>query len=526
MSLSCDNSNERKIEIKHSKANDLHHLVSGKEPLCESDKKYFWLVMNMPEVIWTTDCKGRTTFISPNVEKIYGYSAEEIYKQGDKLWFVRIHPDDIGKVKKAYRALFEKGTPFDIEYRIKKKGGKWIWLYDRSIATYVKDGLMYADGIFSDITERIRAEQALRASEDKYRNLVEEMTDVIYTLDAGGNITSVNKAAKATFGREPEEVLGKSFTKWIPQEQLPDAMAAFKRILSGEKVTAETIMLDKNRKPHNVEFSSTAIIKDGKVIGTRGLIRDVTERKKVEEKLREYRERLARDEQLASIGTLSASMAHELTQPLMVATLSIEKVLTKLKKTSCPKTVKEGLKDALSGVSRAASIVNGFRNCARKSPQKVSKDVNLKLVADRTIGLLSESAQRVRMTLKIKGMDKLPTIYTVEEDIEQLLFAMAENAIQAADGKKKRQLAVSGAVKNQHIELEFSDNCDGIEPENLERIFEPFFTTKPPGKGTGLGLCIVKSIICRAGGQIRVESKPGKGSTFFVSLPTKRNNGA
>jgi len=137
------------------------------------------------------------------------------------------------------------------------------------------------------ISKLEQVEQALRESENKYRDLIEEMTDVIYTLDTEGNVTSVNKAGKAMFGREPEEVLDKSFTKWIPQEHLPDAMAAFKRILGGEKITAETVMLDKNGKPHNVEFSSTAIIKDGKVVGTRGTIRDITERKKMEEALRE-----------------------------------------------------------------------------------------------------------------------------------------------------------------------------------------------------------------------------------------------
>ncbi len=99
----------------------------------------------------------------------------------------------------------------------------------------------------------------------------------------------------------------------------------------------------------------------------------------------------------------------------------------------------------------------------------------------------------------------------------------AANAIQVADGKKIRQFIISGAVKNEHIELSFSDNCGGIAPENIDKIFEPFFTTKPKGQGTGLGLCIVQSIVSRAGGKIRVESKFGEGSTFFVTLPTKKS---
>jgi len=137
--------------------------------------------------------------------------------------------------------------------------------------------------------------------------------------------------------------------------------------------------------------------------------------------------------------------------------------------------------------------------------------------------LLNESARRARIALNLNGMDKLPPVYLNEKDMEQLFFALADNAIQAADGKKSRQLIISGAVKNEHLELCFSDNCDGIAPENINKIFEPFFTTKPKGQGTGLGLCIVQSIVSRAGGKIRVESKFGEGSTFFVTLPIKES---
>ncbi|GAG24349.1 unnamed protein product, partial [marine sediment metagenome] len=82
---------------------------------------------------------------------------------------------------------------------------------------------------------------------------------------------------------------------------------------------------------------------------------------------------------------------------------------------------------------------------------------------------------------------------------------------------------INGAVKNEYIELWFSDNCGGIAPENINKIFEPFFTTKPKGQGTGLGLCVVQSIVYRAGGNIRVESKFGEGSTFFVTLPINKS---
>jgi len=140
---------------------DITEHKKMEEALRKSERKYRSLVESIPDVTWTTDCEGNTTFISPNVEKVYGYNPEEIYKAGYSLWFGRIHPDDVEKVKEAYRELFEKLTRFDIEYRIKRKDGQWIWLHNRSTVIYEKDGVLYADGVFSDVTERKKVGEAL-----------------------------------------------------------------------------------------------------------------------------------------------------------------------------------------------------------------------------------------------------------------------------------------------------------------------------------------------------------------------------
>jgi len=164
--------------------------------------------------------------------------------------------------------------------------------------------------------------------------------------------------------------------------------------------------------------------------------------------------------------------------------------------------------------------VNRFRDFARESPEKSFRKVELKAIADRIMDLLEESARRAKVILQIEEMGKLPPVYSNEKDLEQLFFALAENAIQSADGKKNHRLIISGhLIDDRYVELRFSDDCGGIAPENIDRIFDPFFTTRPQGKGTGLGLCIVQQIVSRAGGKVRVESKVGEGSTFLVTLP-------
>ncbi len=146
------------------------------EALRESEEKYRSLVTNIPEITWTTDYEFNTIFISPNIQKELGYTPEEIYKSGESVFPMRIHPENIETVEKAFKELFKKGTMFDVEYRIKRKNGEWFWAHDRSIATYERDGVMYADGIFSNITDRKRAEETLLKAHDELEQRVEERT--------------------------------------------------------------------------------------------------------------------------------------------------------------------------------------------------------------------------------------------------------------------------------------------------------------------------------------------------------------
>jgi PAS domain S-box-containing protein len=132
------------------------------ELLRESEEKYHSLVENIPDVSWRADRSGAVVFVSSNVEKILGFTPQEMYRKEGRFRFGRIHPDDIEKVKKGYEALFEEGAPFDVEYRIQRKDDLWIWVGDRSVRTFERNGVFYADGVFSDVTRRKKYEEELR----------------------------------------------------------------------------------------------------------------------------------------------------------------------------------------------------------------------------------------------------------------------------------------------------------------------------------------------------------------------------
>lgn len=148
---------------------DITENKRAENALRESERKYRSLINNIPDVVWTTDSKGQTSYISNNVQEVYGYSASEIYRNSGELWFNRIHPEDIDFVKEKFGKLVERGEEFNIEYRIQRKDGKWIWLHDRAISRYDKNGIIRVDGIFSDTT-------AIKESQEEIKKANEELT--------------------------------------------------------------------------------------------------------------------------------------------------------------------------------------------------------------------------------------------------------------------------------------------------------------------------------------------------------------
>ena len=145
---------------------DINHRKQTEEALRASERKYRSLVANIPDVVWTADANRQLLYVSDSVEKILGYTCGELIQGGGTLWLDRIHPNDFPKVQLAYQKLFAKEEPFDVEYRIRRKDGQWIWLQTRAPSTYVRDGTPCTDGLLSDITHRKRVEEALQRAKD------------------------------------------------------------------------------------------------------------------------------------------------------------------------------------------------------------------------------------------------------------------------------------------------------------------------------------------------------------------------
>ncbi len=232
----------------------------------ESRAREEWLhrlLASLPDVTWTSAEDGRTIFISPNVKDVFGFTAEEICKNGEELWLGRIYPKDRQRVIEALQALFSRGQPFDEEYQIQRKDGHWIWVQDRAVRTHQRDGTLFADGIFSDITARKQAEEARAESDRRYRLLFERNLAGVFRAEAGGKLLECNPALVRMLGYDSAaELLGRSAAEILyePAEQsmLLDSLAE-----SGTLNNVE-IRLKRNGRHRSLGFAQCQPLGRGK----------------------------------------------------------------------------------------------------------------------------------------------------------------------------------------------------------------------------------------------------------------------
>ena len=268
-------------------ARDMSERKRADEAIRQSEEKYRSLVANIPDVIWTADEEGRSVFVSRNCENVYGYTSEEICQSS--LWFESIHPDDLPAVKEAYEALFARGQAYCAEYRMRRKDGRWIWLRDRAVNSYAREGKRYTDGIVSDISEQKRAVQLIERLQRRTELILHSAGEGILGLDPDGKFTLVNAAAARLLGFAPSELIGKEMHA-VVRHSCTDGMARecaiYASIREGtERRVTDDVFSSSTGRSFPVEYISTPKLEEGGIGGAVVVFRDIGEAKAAQERI-------------------------------------------------------------------------------------------------------------------------------------------------------------------------------------------------------------------------------------------------
>jgi PAS domain S-box-containing protein len=358
--------------------------------------------------------------------------------------------------------------------------------------------------------------QELSDSEQQFRLIVEAAPNGMLLVDEHGTIVMANASALHQFGYERDELLGKSVEMLIPassrfghrQHRAGFSKAPETRSMGGGR---ELFGLRKDGSEIPVEIGLTPIqtAKGMRVVAS---ILDISERKRLEMRLR-------RAERLAELGTLASGMAHEIGTPMNVILGRAEYLLQR----TVDEGMKKGLATIVTQIERITKVMNQLLAFARRrSPERRAVDLG-EIVGD-SLEMFQERITHSRITVEQAIETNIPPVYADRDQMMQVLINLVVNSLHAMpDGGRLR---LSLAREKSHILIGVSDTGHGMPQDICSKIFDPFFTTKDFGKGTGLGLTVVKGIIEEHGGTIAVESVVGQGTTFWIRLPLDSAEGA
>lgn len=375
----------------------------------------------------------------------------------------------------------------------------------------------------SSLLEAARLYEEVRQAEEKYRSIFEHAVEGIYQSTPDGRFIAANPALAHMLGYSSSaELIGASANIEHQLYVEPQRRAELRRLLDEREVLQgfETRLYRKDGNTIWAQMSVRAVRDaSGTLLYYEGSVEDISERKRTEEELLRQREVLHQTEKLSAMGSLLASVAHELNNPLSVV-LGQAVLLNHLTTDSLLAGRAEKISTA---AERCARIVKNFLALARQHPPERQK-VCLHQIILEALELLAYSLRVDNVEVNFDVLDVMPTLWADPHQLHQVVINLISNAHQALrDTPPPRRLTVSTQFDplQARVSLAVADTGPGIPLALQRRIFEPFFTTKPPGQGTGLGLSICRGIIENHEGSIWVESQPGQGAIFHVELPVQ-----
>jgi two-component system cell cycle sensor histidine kinase/response regulator CckA len=502
-------------------------LSKAQDALRASEERYRRIVETATEGIWAVDQNSATTFVNGQMARMVGYSAEEMIGMQMGKFVGEAHRSSAAQAVEQGR----QGVAVVEDSTLRRKDGSEIWVRVSAAPIHDSDG-KYIGGLamITDRTQHRAAEEALRRSEEQYRQIVETTSDGIIQLDHADVIVFANHPAAEMLGYQPSEMIGKAFSLVTVSGETEATQTPMQRRL-GASVSWDGSLRRRDGAEVVVSMTSTPIVgQDAEGVGSIAVIRDVTERRKLQSQLMV-------SDRMASVGTMAAGVAHEINNPLAAVLANLDYIAESLVRLTSAERgpmsytardawireeIKPSLDDAREAAERVRFIVRDLKMFSRSPSEERTGPVNVKAIMESSLRMAwNEVRHRARL---IKNYGVVPDVDANEARLGQVFLNLIVNAAQAMpEGRaEQNEIQVSTRLDGERVVIEVRDTGAGIPAENRTRIFDAFFTTKGVGEGSGLGLAICYRIVKDIGGDLTVESEMGVGTVFRVFLPVAK----
>lgn len=497
------------------------------EALRESEEKYRQIVEFAPVGIYEIDfLNDRLTSANDAMCYFTGYTMEELLsmKASDTL----TEKSKQLFVERIMKASSGKNIPDTVEYKIKTKDGKEHWASFNIRYKYENEKLIGASVITHDITERKEAEDELRKSEKKYRNIFENVSDFLYFHDFEGNFIETNLAFKQEYGFSENELTQLNIKDMMPEIYKARFDDYIKEIKKKGKDDGFMSVITKDGRELSVEYRSTLLLdSEGAPIGVQGSGRDITDRIKAEKEREKLETQLQQAHKMEAIGTLAGGIAHDINNILGIILGNTELAMDDIPEWN---PARLNLKEVRIASLRAKDVVRQLLSFARKTELE-KKPTNIVSIVKESFKLLRASIP-TSIEIRQNIAKDVDTILADPTQINQVLINLCTNADHAMPDGGIIEIILNNVELDEantaqhpdlhlgrYVNLTVTDTGHGIPQEVIDRIFDPYFTTKEVGKGTGMGLAVVHGIVKGHNGTITVESEAGKGTTFSILFP-------
>jgi PAS domain S-box-containing protein len=522
---------------------DVTETKAVEAALRESEARFRAVAESIPQLVWSTLPDGRCDYLSRQWIEFTGVPAERQHGFG---WLDALHPDDREHARARWVAAVRGGAAYDVEYRLRRRDGRYFWFKTRGVPLAGEDGRVARwFGTSTDIAEIVEAREALARANEELERRVGERTreldriwqlspDPICVLGLDGYFKALSPAWERVLGMPPRRMLAVPMLDMVHPDDRARTAEELERLAGGGVgvgVGFETRFLHADGGYRWLEWSGAA---EGDRIYAAA--KDVSGRKAAEAALIEANRRLAEEiaereaaqerlvqaQKMEAVGQLTGGVAHDFNNLLQVV-LSGLQMLRRSPRPEMRERIEQGLREA---VARGQSLTRQLLAFSRRqalAPEPID-------LRRRVAGLSELLGRSLRGDVALR-IDLPPDLWTLRADPSQLELALLNLAVNARDAMpgggelriEARNATLDGrdetGLVGDFVRVEVHDQGTGVPPEVIDRVFEPFFTTKEPGKGTGLGLSQVYGFARQSGGTAAIRNRPGEGASVFLYLP-------